>query len=326
MTETSGTTVSVGAARIDRIEEQYLPVPFIALTDDKDFIARRITPLPDGFLDPATMTFQFSNHSWVVRVDGLTVLVDPCNGNGRKRGVSYFDDLDLPYLERLAAAGAPAETIDVVFCTHLHHDHCGWNTMRVDERWTPTFPNAVYLFVDTEYRRWDTPSPDADRAPQADSGTTGDLNVFDECVRPVVEAGLAKIISAPYPISPSLSVEAAPGHTLGHSMLHLTSEGAHAYLTGDALHHPAQVSRPKLHLPGCDDLAAAIETRRRLFSRLYEEDALLFPAHFAAPHYGRLDLDGDEFVFLPGNATRGSDRRNRHVNLTSRTEHQQPSF
>lgn len=79
--------------------------------------------------------------------------MDPCNGNGRKRGSPYFDDRDLPYLERLAAIGAPADTIDVVFCIHLHNDHCGWNTMLVDGRWVPTFPNAVYLFVDTEYRR-----------------------------------------------------------------------------------------------------------------------------------------------------------------------------
>lgn len=178
-------TLRVGAARIDRVEEQYLPVTFTVLTEDEDFIARRIASLPAGFLDPRSMTFQFSNHSWVIRVDGLTVLVDPCNGNGRQRGISYFDDLDLPYLERLAAVGTPADTIDIVFCTHTHNDHCGWNTMEADGAWVPTFPNAVYLFVDEEYRRWDTSVPD--RHPNEFN-----VSVFDECVRPVVEAGVAR--------------------------------------------------------------------------------------------------------------------------------------
>src|SRR5262245_61054494 len=122
-----------------------MPVPFTLLTDDQAFIARRITPLPGGFLDPATMTFRFSNHSWIIRVDGLTVLVDPCNGNGRTRAVPYYNDRDFPYLERLAATGETAETVDFVFCTHLHNDHCGWNTHQVDGQWVPTFPNAQYV-------------------------------------------------------------------------------------------------------------------------------------------------------------------------------------
>jgi glyoxylase-like metal-dependent hydrolase (beta-lactamase superfamily II) len=286
-------TLLIGEASVGRVEEMYLPVPFTLLTEDEDFIARRVAPLPAGFLDRTKMTFQFSCHSWVIRVDGRTVLVDPCNGNGRKRGIPYFDDQEHPYLERLAAAGTPADTVDIVFCTHLHSDHCGWNTMLVDGQWVPTFPNARYLFVDTEYRRWDTSS--ADRHPNDYNGS-----VFDECVRPVVEAGQARIISAPHTISPSLSVEPAIGHTAGHAMLLLVSGGRRAYFTGDAFHHPAQVTRPELHLPGCDDLEAAIATRRALFRRGHEEGALLFPAHFSAPHYGHLESDGDEFVFVPG--------------------------
>src|SRR5262245_25709254 len=272
-----------------------MPVPFALLTDDPEFIDRWIAPLPSGFLDPATATFQFSNHSWLIRVDGLTVLVDPCNGNGRTRAVPNFDHLEQPYLERLAAIGATADTVDVVFCTHLHNDHCGWNTQQVDGRWVPTFPNAEYLFVDTEYERWDTGRRDHH---------PNDFNesVFDECVRPVVDAGQARIVSLPHDISSSLTIEFAPGHTTGHSMLRLDSDGVVAYFTGDAFHHPAQITRPEYHLPGCDDLALAITTRGVLVERLDEEHAYVFPAHFSAPHYGTVTLDGAEFVFVPGGA------------------------
>jgi glyoxylase-like metal-dependent hydrolase (beta-lactamase superfamily II) len=203
--------------------------------------------------------------------------------------------LDIPYLERLADVSAPAETIDIVFCSHLHHDHCGWNTKQVDGRWVPTFPNAVYLLVSEEYRRWDTDNPE--RHPNEFNP-----NVFDECVRPVVEAGQADIVSVPYAISPSLTVESAPGHTVGHAMLRLASDGGRAYFTGDAFHHPAQLTRPELHLPGCDDLETAIATRRALVQRVVDEGALVFPAHFPSPHHGRLAVDGDEVRFIPGGA------------------------
>ena len=159
----------------------------------------------------------------------------------------------------------------------------------------PTFPNATYLFVDDEYRRWDTANPD--RHPN-----TFNPNVFDECVRPVVEVGQAQLISIPYQVSESLTIEAAPGHTVGHSLLRLVSSGAKAYFTGDAFHHPVQMTRPDSHLPGCDNLDAAIKTRKLLIQRILEEGAFIFPAHFPDPHYGRLARAADEVAFVPGGA------------------------
>jgi glyoxylase-like metal-dependent hydrolase (beta-lactamase superfamily II) len=285
-------SVRIGATEVERVEEQQLPVPFSLLTDDADFIARRIDSLPPGFLDRSSMTFTFVNQSWLIRADGLTVLVDPCNGNGRRRQVPYFDNRTLPWLERLHAAGAAPETVDVVFCTHLHNDHCGWNTTRAGDQWIPTFPRAQYLFTEAEYRRWDTSA--AGTHPNAYNES-----VFDECVLPVAQAGQARLITPPYPISPSLTIEAAPGHTDGHALLRLDSGGQRAYFTGDAFHHPAQVTRPELRLPGCDDPALAIATRRTLTARLHAERAYLFPAHFAAPHYGLVERDGGDFAFLP---------------------------
>ena len=48
-------------------------------------------------------------------------------------------------MSNLAAVGLTPEDIDFVMCTHLHHDHVGWNTKLVDGRLVPTFPNAKYL-------------------------------------------------------------------------------------------------------------------------------------------------------------------------------------
>lgn len=288
-------TIGLGNALVSHVAEQSLPVSLGLLTDDGELLSRRIAQLPDGFLDKESNSFQFSSHTWVVRIDGLTVLVDTCTGNGREGRGPYFDGLDVPFLEQLDQAGVPVDAVDIVFCTHLHHDHCGWNTMQVDGAWVPTFPNATYLFVDEEYRRWDTSGAEV-------HPNDFNPNTFDECVRPIVEAGLAKVVSTPYVISPSLTIEPAPGHTMGHAMIRLESDGVIAYFSGDAFHHPVQLTRPELHLPGCDDLTAAIGTRRCLVRRALDEGAFLFPAHFPAPHYGRLTTDDGEVCFVPGGA------------------------
>ena len=272
---------TIGSAQVERIEEQRIPVSFSLLTPAPGLAPG--APAGDG-------TFQFSNHSWLVRADGLTLLVDPCNGNGRQRRVPFFNDLDQPWLERLQAAGAAPEDVDIVFCTHLHSDHCGWNTTRDGDRWRPTFPRAQYLFAEAEYRRWDPAGPHANQYNES---------MFDECVRPVVEAGQARIITPPFAVSGSVTIETAPGHTDGHALLRLDSLGERAYFTGDAFHHPVQVERPELCLPGCDDPIQAVATRRALLSRLHSERAYLFPAHFDTPHFGHVQRQDDGFSFVP---------------------------
>ncbi|WP_257014496.1 hypothetical protein [Rhodococcus sp. ACPA1] len=127
-------------------------------------------------------------------------------------------------------------------------------------------------------------------------------NTFDECVHPTVDAVLATVVSAPYAISSSLTIEPAPGHTMGHALMHLESEGMFAYFSGDAFHRPVQLARPELHLPGCGDLATTIVTRQDLVRRALDEGAFLFPAHFPAPHDGHLSVDGGEVRLVPGGA------------------------
>jgi glyoxylase-like metal-dependent hydrolase (beta-lactamase superfamily II) len=286
-------SLTVGNAVVHAVPEHQFTLPLSAITQDRELLTRYAGPLGSAFMDPQTDTFTFSNHSWVIEVDDITVLVDPCTGNGRTGLGPLFDGLDTPYLERLRDSGSAPEDVDIVFSTHLHHDHCGWNTTESSEgRWHPTFPRASYVLVREEYDRWDPAQP----------GHPNEFNpsVFEQCVRPVIDAGLSTIVSTPHRVSPSLTVEPAPGHTPGHSLLRLASAGQVALFTGDAFHHPIQLTRPALHLNGCDDLESAIRTREIIVARALDEDALLFPAHFPATHYGSLRRDGDAVAFVLG--------------------------
>jgi glyoxylase-like metal-dependent hydrolase (beta-lactamase superfamily II) len=292
MGEQAGTSVAqIGDAEIRRVEEMRQRLPISLLTDDHEFVRANHSWL-EPFYDPADQTFELVFQTWIVTLAGKTAVIDPCNGNGRSRPVlPAFDHLDTPFLERLEATGTRPEDVDFVFCTHLHCDHCGWNTRLHDGRWVPTFPNARYLFVRREVERWDPARP-------GHSPVEYNIGVYEDSVRPILDAGLADLVADHHAILPGLEIEPAYGHTAGHSALHLQSRDEHAWFTGDAFHHPLQVLRPQLHLEGCDDTQQAIATRERLIAEIAARDALMIPAHFSGPHYGRVARLAEGFRFV----------------------------
>jgi glyoxylase-like metal-dependent hydrolase (beta-lactamase superfamily II) len=285
--------ISVGDAAIMRVEELTHRMPISAFGADPDWLAAQMHWLRPRFLEPDdhwTMVFQ----SFVVAVDGRIIVVDPCTGNGRPSpGFPLFDNLDIPFLERMAATGVRPEAVDYVICTHLHADHCGWNTQLRDGRFVPTFPNARYLLGRREVDHWNPARPGF--VPNPLSGPA----IFDASVRPVIEAGLADLVGDSHDVLPGLRIEAAPGHTAGHAVVHLQSAGRHALFTGDCFHHPLELVRPELDMGACEDFAVALATRRRLVAHCLAHDALVVPAHFAAPHVGHLRQDGDGLRFVP---------------------------
>ena len=64
--------------------------------------------------------------------------------------LSVLGPPDYPFWERFEAAGFDAASVDQVVHTHLHADHIGWDTRKVDDVWEPTFTNARYLYDERE--------------------------------------------------------------------------------------------------------------------------------------------------------------------------------
>jgi glyoxylase-like metal-dependent hydrolase (beta-lactamase superfamily II) len=234
-----------------------------------------------------------SIHTWLIRTPRHTVLVDSCSGNDKNRPWNArFHRLNTPYLERLAAAGVRPEDVDIVLCTHLHTDHCGWNTRLENGRWVPTFPNAKYIFSRKEKERWDP----------AVAGAKARAELYADSVLPVIESGQAVLIEGTHAIDDALLIEPAPGHTPGHVWLKARHKGEEGVFCGDAIHHPVQVFEPRWGSYACDEPQLARETRRRLLEYCAEKQALLFPTHFATPHVAAILALGDRFVpaFVPG--------------------------
>ncbi|TDH61004.1 MBL fold metallo-hydrolase [Dankookia rubra] len=109
--------------------------------------------LEPDFLDLERDIVRFAVQSFVLRTHGRTILVDTCIGEQKDRPEipAWHQRRGTGFLDRLVKAGVDPADVDIIFCTHLHVDHVGWNMRCDDGRWTPTFPNARYLIGRNEH-------------------------------------------------------------------------------------------------------------------------------------------------------------------------------
>ena len=278
----------IGDIEVTRVVEaagSFAPVDFL-LPGFNPEILQRHRWLQPGFVD-AAMQVVMSFHSYLLRTTRHTILVDGCVGNGKERPLRpMWHRQEVPYLERLAAAGVQPEQIDFVFCTHLHADHVGWNTRLQGGRWVPTFPNARYIFGRREYEHWEA----LQRA-----GEEPNHGSFADSVLPVMEAGLADLVESDHELETGLHLEAAYGHTPGTCLLHARSRGQHGVFTGDVMHTPVQLADPALSSRFCSDPALSARTRQALCERYSETRSKLFTGHFPAPSAARIVREGSTF-------------------------------
>ena len=251
--------------------------------------ATREAILPIAWLRPhfadADGRLRMSIHSFVVETPARRIIVDTCLGNDKQsRRIPTWNDRRGPFLDDLAAAGFPRESIDTVLCTHLHVDHVGWNTMLAGGKWVPTFPRARYLMGRIEYEHWSKPHGREDMAA-----------VFGDSVRPVFDAGLVDLVETDARVCEEIDLIPTIGHTPGHVSVRIRSRGEEALITGDFLHHPCQIAHPEW-APGFDsDREAAVVTRRRVLESVAEQPILVIGTHFAAPTAGKIRRDGDAY-------------------------------
>ncbi len=236
------------------------------------------------FYDPATGRWRVVMQSWVIDVDGLTVVVDTGVGNDRERPhLPTLSGLSTDFLGALSRAGVNADEVDVVVNTHLHTDHVGWNTTLVDGAFMPTFPNARYLIPEADYRFF---------APDGPGTSEGARIVLADSVIPVADQ--MELWSDDLQISESLRLRPAAGHTPGSSVLWLDA-GAPAVFVGDLTHCPIQIPRPEDPCGFDVDPAAAAVTRQRVFTEASRSRAAVVPAHYPGHGGATLVARGDRF-------------------------------
>jgi glyoxylase-like metal-dependent hydrolase (beta-lactamase superfamily II) len=278
--------VRFGQAVVTRVVETQFQfgIALLAQTPAEAWAEHTDLLVPD-FLDPQAALLRVAMQTWVIEVDGMTVVVDTGVGNDRDRPhLPALDHLSTDFLQSLTAAGVDRESVDVVVNTHLHTDHVGWNTHRPDGEWKPTFPNARYLIADADYRHF---SPDGSGA------SDGERIVFADSVIPVAEQ--VQLWHDEFDISESLHLRPAPGHTPGSSVLWLDA-GAPAVFVGDLTHCPIQIPRPQDSCAFDVDPAAATVSRKRIFTEASRRHAAVIPAHYPGHGGATVVARGDAFM------------------------------
>ena len=140
-------------------------------------------------------------NSIVVRTGKHTVLIETGIGNKLSERMAKIYRQPAKLLENLASAGIKPEEIDIVINSHLHFDHCGWNTIRQGNSVVPTFPNAVYFAQKGE---WEHGNHQYERDA---------ISYISDNYDPLIASGQMRLIEGDQKIVPGISVEIFPGHT-----------------------------------------------------------------------------------------------------------------
>ena len=197
--------------------------------------------------------------------------------------------------QHLGNLGVEPRDVRIVIITHAHRDHVGGI---LDAAGDPVFPNARYFVHRDELKFWADGHPDLSRStapPEVKRAmAAGAARTFRAIGRVTEPFGDGDRLPA------RMTVVAAPGHTPGHSALHIASgEGQLLYIT-DAAHHAAvNLPHPDWHVAFDADPVMAAKSRRALLDRAAADKVLVSGSHLPFPGVGHVRAAGKGFEWVP---------------------------
>jgi glyoxylase-like metal-dependent hydrolase (beta-lactamase superfamily II) len=217
--------------------------------------AEDLTVLVDAGLGPSSIPFPGN----IAAAAGLTDPPESIAAGGLLPGA-------------LAAAGVAPADITTVFLTHLHADHIGW----VAPGGVLFFPNAVVMCSAVE---WETP-PVAP-APGELEGRRG--------LAVARAAGVLRLLTAATAeLAPGVSAHHSPGHTPGHYVVRVSSNGETGYLLGDVVHHPLQLNDQGISFLSETEPERALRAREELLTALQGCNVSIGMTHFPGLDFQRI--------------------------------------
>jgi glyoxylase-like metal-dependent hydrolase (beta-lactamase superfamily II) len=165
------------------------------------------------------------------------VLIDTGIGDKHEQkflDIHAFDRSQRRLPEAIRAAGHDVGDVTHVVLSHLHFDHCGWNTRRDETgRVVPTFPNARYWLNRGEVEHARSPN-ERDRA-----------SYFPENWEPLITAGVAELFDDEAEVIPGVRAVKAPGHNADMCVVTIDGgDGARAVFWADLVPTVAHVPYP----------------------------------------------------------------------------------
>lgn len=221
-------------------------------------------------------------NSLLLESQGRMVLIETGVGD-KERPLSQTERPGgITLLDELRSAGIDPADVDVVINTHLHADHCGWNTRRQpDGSYLPTFPRARYYIQRGEY--------EAALHPNERTRAT----YFAENVEPLAASGQLELVDGELRVTDEITIVPTPGHTTDHAAVVLTSGDERAVYIGDMVQHPAQLERAAWVSSFDVYPLEAMETKKRVVAEAIARHDLIVATHCGFPGLGYMtETDG----------------------------------
>ncbi len=218
-------------------------------------------------------------NSLLIRTGKQTVLVETGMGNKLSDRMIKFYGQPAKLLDNLAAGGIAPEDVDVVINTHLHFDHCGWNTVRGKSgKIVPTFPRAKYYAPEGEWQYARHPS-------ERDV-----ISYLPDNYDPLVASGQMTLLKGGEEIVPGISVKAFPGHTASMVGVIVQSSGRTACYISDLIPTTAHID---ISWGMAFDLypLETIESRKGYYAQAIPEKWLTIFTHDAKTPWAYVERD-----------------------------------
>jgi glyoxylase-like metal-dependent hydrolase (beta-lactamase superfamily II) len=231
-----------------------------------------------NFMQPMV---QVTNNVLVVDTGEELILVD--TGFGEKIGPSFGS---FPGLEaNLRRAGISPESIDLVVTSHGHLDHIGGLVTRSGAL---AFPEAQFVFVDTEWNYWTGSryESEVNSSPMPDPFKKATITAAENL--PSV-ADQSRFVTKGGEIASGVHYIAAPGHSPSHASILFTSGNEQFMHMGDIAHNPVTSLQHPEWTPLFDyDPAQAIKSRKAILSRVATDRIMVMGYHFPFPAIGHV--------------------------------------
>lgn len=266
-------TIDIGIVRVAALLDGVADLPDLPIVDafpgappEALLASRERSPGIYGAHD----SWRLHSRAWLVRHPGGTLLVDTGLGSTPVTMGWYPEPGRL--LDALAEAGSAPHHVDTVVITHTHDDHVGGT---VTAEGAPLFPEARHVIQRADLDAARTAGTSSDAADE-------DVAVWETLLAPLEAAGLFDVVEGDADLTDAVGLHHAPGHTPGHQVVRIASEGARIVISGDTWNHPAQLAHPDWSSGPDGDPAGAAATRRSMLAWLLSHPGtILAPTHFA---------------------------------------------